>query len=218
MTQEIWKKIEDYPNYEVSNLGNVRSINHTTIQNCNGTITENHYKGKILTPHLSNVGYYRVGLYKDGKVKTLAMHRLVGKAFIPNPKGYPCINHKDGNKTNNCVTNLEWCTQSYNMAYNYKIGISKPLQTDAQFKQWSDCKEKALKANKERQKPIICNETGEVFENSRDCAKKMGLDRSDLMRHLTGRLKRIYYKNTCYFTETKNVKGYTFKYANKEGE
>lgn len=57
-------------------------------------------------------------LYKNGKAKKIKMHRLVAETFIPNPNNYPCVNHKDENKLNNCVDNLEWCTYSYNNSYN----------------------------------------------------------------------------------------------------
>ena len=143
MVTEIWKRIEDYPNYEVSNLGNVRSIDHCTTQINNGTTVNSFYKGKEVSKTPVGRGYLRVVLHKEGKSTGFLVHRLVGKAFIENPNEYPCINHKDGNKKNNSVDNLEWCTYSQNMAYNYKIGISKPLQTDAQITAWSNCQTKA---------------------------------------------------------------------------
>lgn len=68
-------------------------------------------------------GYLRVVLYKEGKGKTIKVHRLVAQAFIPNPNNYPCVNHKDECKTNNCVDNLEWCDQKYNV--NFGNGIKR---------------------------------------------------------------------------------------------
>ncbi len=61
--------------------------------------------------------YVVVGLYKEGKAKLFPVHRLVAMAFIPNPNNLPIVNHKDGNKQNNCVENLEWCTQKENVAH-----------------------------------------------------------------------------------------------------
>ena len=103
---EIWKDIPGYEGiYQVSNWGNVRNINYRGT----GSV-------KLLTPTLS-VGYPRVGLSKNGGVRGFHVHRLVGLAFIPNPHGYDCINHKDENRTNNRVENLEWCTKAYNNTY-----------------------------------------------------------------------------------------------------
>lgn len=73
---------------------------------------------KIMTPCKSNNGYMQVHLSIDGVMKSHKIHRLVAKTFIPNPYNLPQVNHKDEDKTNNCVENLEWCTQSYNMNYN----------------------------------------------------------------------------------------------------
>ena len=71
-------------------------------------------------------GYYKVGLYRNGKAKNFKIHRLVAEAFIPNPNNYPQVNHIDGHKNNNCVDNLEWCDNSYNMKEAYRIGLIVP--------------------------------------------------------------------------------------------
>lgn len=99
---EIWKYIIDYPNYQVSNLGNVKNIK----------------TNKILKP-FSPVGeYLKVSLSKNGKAKQFFIHRLVATAFIPNPNNLPEVNHiKEFEKTNNKVENLEWCDHSYNQNY-----------------------------------------------------------------------------------------------------
>jgi len=100
---EQWKPVKDYEGiYEVSSLGRVRKV----------------ATGLIL--HQSNYGggYKQVSLKKDGIWKTVPVHRLVAKAFLPNPDMLPEINHRDENKANNCVENLEWCDHSYNMRYN----------------------------------------------------------------------------------------------------
>ena len=104
---EEWRDIVGYENYQVSNMGRVKSLNY------------NHTKQeKILSQFLNNrIGYLQVVLYKEGKMKTFRVHRLVANAFIENPNNYPMINHKDEDKTNNCVDNLEWCTNSYNQKY-----------------------------------------------------------------------------------------------------
>ena len=71
--------------------------------------------------------YLRSNLWKDGKYKTFSIHRLVAEAFLPNPNNFPVVNHKDGNKLNNRVDNLEWCTQSYNVKESYRLGLQKIL-------------------------------------------------------------------------------------------
>lgn len=105
MKEEIWKSIEGYPNYEVSNLGNVRSLNYRNTNN-----------NKLLK-QLDKNSYKKVFLWKNGERKCFYVHRLVAQAFILNPDNLPQINHIDEDKTNNCVENLEWCTQKYNINY-----------------------------------------------------------------------------------------------------
>lgn len=108
--EEIWKDIEGYEGlYQISNLGRIKSLGNKS----------NHKNEKIISiSSKSFSGYWVIGLCKNGKRKGYIVHRLVAKAFIPNPNNYPQINHKDENKLNNWVDNLEWCTQSYNAKYN----------------------------------------------------------------------------------------------------
>ena len=106
--EEVWKPVPGYEGlYEVSNLGNVRSINWR-----NTGVVKNLY----LKTH--NKGYLQVELAKDGIKKSFVVHRLVATAFLPNPLAYPEVNHKDENKKNNVVENLEWCSRSYNVLYS----------------------------------------------------------------------------------------------------
>lgn len=101
---EEWKAIEGFEElYEISNIGNVKSLNY------NGTGKE-----RIMKQGNNGNGYLRVCLSKNGKIKKFLVHRLVAQAFLPNPKNYKEINHKDENKLNNCVSNLEWCDRQYN--------------------------------------------------------------------------------------------------------
>lgn len=105
---EVYKDVPGYEGlYQVSNLGNVKSLNY------NGTRQE-----KVLGLFINHNGYLRVNLWKNREQKTCKIHRLVAEAFIPNPFNYPCINHKDHNRQNNCVDNLEWCTVQYNNEYS----------------------------------------------------------------------------------------------------
>lgn len=112
--EEVWKDIKDYEgHYQVSNLGRVKSVSRT-IQSSSGKITT---KDLILKPKNNIGGYLVVNLNKDGSYKTKFVHRLVAETFIPNPNNLPQINHKDENKNNNFVENLEWCTSKYNANY-----------------------------------------------------------------------------------------------------
>lgn len=129
---EIWKDIKGYENlYQVSNLGNVRSLDHIR-KNGKDENKKCLHKGKMLKPGIESIGYKVVGLSKEGKSKSFRVHRLVAETFIDNPNNYKCINHKDENKLNNNVNNLEWCTIAYNNNYGtkqerYKKNIIKKI-------------------------------------------------------------------------------------------
>lgn len=114
--EEIWKDIKGYEGkYQISSHGNVKSLDY------NRTGKERLLEFKI------DMYYYRIRLYNNGVGKMHYIHRLVAETFIPNPYNLPCVNHKDENKHNNHVDNLEWCTHLYNMNYgnrNEKISES----------------------------------------------------------------------------------------------
>lgn len=109
--EEIWKPIQ-YEGYEISNLGRVKSYKVDKIN------------GRIMKPSKCTKGYLQLDLRLDGRKSEnrvhLAIHRLVAEAFIPNPENLPQVNHKDENKENNRVDNLEWCTNEYNARYGTK--------------------------------------------------------------------------------------------------
>ena len=115
---EIWRPIKGYEGlYEVSNLGRIKSLKRLVKKWDGYRIVPE----KILTPRANNRGYLRINLCKDGITKTFSPHRLVAEAFIPNPDNLPCVNHKDENPLNNVVSNLEWCTYSYNNSYGTRL-------------------------------------------------------------------------------------------------
>ncbi len=113
---EIWKEIPGYEGmYHISTNGNIKRI-----APARGTVV-----GYIFTPSEDNKGYLRTRLTnKEGKASTIKVHRIVAIAFIPNPLGLAQVNHKDGNKKNNCVDNLEWVTNNENKEHAVKNGLT----------------------------------------------------------------------------------------------
>lgn len=112
--KEVWKTVVDFEGiYEVSNLGNVRSLTRDVVRG-NGVMLK---RGKIIAQNKTTNGYLTVHLYKDTVRTVKLVHRLVAEAFIPNPDNLPEVNHKDENKHNNTSKNLEWCTRAYNGSY-----------------------------------------------------------------------------------------------------
>lgn len=112
---EIWKDIAEYPRYMVSNMGRVKTLERFDSRG-------RHLKEKILKPRINRCGYCYVNLYSDAfTYKSKTLHSLVAMAFLDNPHNYPQVNHKDENKQNNCVDNLEWCTAKYNSNYGTHI-------------------------------------------------------------------------------------------------
>ncbi len=121
--QENWKDIKGYEqSYQVSNLGRVKSLSRT-IMKSNNTIM--YVKERILKTRRHNNGYYMVTLYKNQTPKLCTIHRLVAKAFIDNPENKSTVNHLDGDKLNNHVDNLEWCTQQENITHSNRPGLTK---------------------------------------------------------------------------------------------
>lgn len=155
MQEEIWKDIIGFEGrYMISNFGNVKSKKY-----------RHHNNEKILKQE-DNYGYKRICLFtKEGKKKHYRIHRLVAEAFIPNPNNYLEINHKDENRTNNCMNNLEWCTHTYNINYGTRtkkarLGKIKPiLQFDKNnnfIKKYNSITEIEKKFNFNRSNIIAC--------------------------------------------------------------
>ena len=115
---EIWKTIKDFENYEVSSYGSVRRKSCKVIYS-NGTI--NNYKEKYLKQETTRDKYNRVTLSQNNIQKRYQVHRLVAEYFLDNTLNKPCVNHKDGDKSNNKSSNLEWCTYSENERHSYDI-------------------------------------------------------------------------------------------------
>lgn len=155
---EVYKDIEGYECYKISNYGNVKSLNYLHT-----------HKEKLLKTVKDCNGYLVVGLCKQGKSQNHYVHRLVAKAFIDNPNKLPEINHKDEDKTNNHVTNLEWCDRKYNINYG--------THTE--------------RSTLSRSKQVMCVETGVVYPSLCEAARQLNLKEGDISRCCNG------IRNTC---------------------
>lgn len=126
--EEEWRDIAGYESYyQVSSLGRVRSVERW-VQDRFGMKAPYRIHEKILKPKRSQTGYLFVHLSKDGHAHPQRIHRMVAEAFIPNPDRLPTVNHKNEDKTDNRVENLEWCTQAYNNEYGTRTQRSQLSQ------------------------------------------------------------------------------------------
>ena len=132
----LWKELNELPSiqheiirkpvigyegyYEVDNCGRVYALNRVIHVEDHGRSYDKPLIGGIIKQHMHSKGYKIVPLTRDGKTKNVFVHRIVAMAFLANPNKLPCVNHKDEDKTNNFVENLEWCTYQYNNAYGSK--------------------------------------------------------------------------------------------------
>ncbi len=162
---EIWKDIKGFENsYQISNTGKVKSLERkvpSKVKNTFQTIRE-----KIRKTNTTTAGYEYVVLSKDNTHKTLLIHRLVAEHFLDNPNNLQCVNHKDENKTNNNIENLEWCSYKYNNTYksiNLRKSknniIRKIIQYDLdmnELRRWNSIKEAANEYNIKSSNIIKC--------------------------------------------------------------
>ncbi len=117
--EEVWKDIENHSGiYQISNLGSVKRVGRIIIRADNKLYP---VEQCILKHQVDKAGYHRLCLRTDGKQRYFSVHRLVAYAFISNPNNYLEVNHLDGNKSNNQVSNLEWCTRSMNKIHSYRV-------------------------------------------------------------------------------------------------
>lgn len=179
---EIWRHIEGADFYDVSNEGRVRSRNYL-----------GHGTTRILALAKDHKGYLRVRLYFGENRRTCKVHRLVAEAFIPNPLGFPEVNHKDGNKDNNLVENLEWCSSRENTIHAYKSGLKERTREHCRAMGETIGRSSLQKICESRKIPVIAINinTGEEteFESASFAARELGLPQSNVWKVLHGKRK-----------------------------
>lgn len=174
---EEWRYVVGFEDYMVSNLGNVKSLNYMKT-----------HKEKLLKQQIDKDGYHTVCI----KQVPRKVHRLVAQAFIPNPNSLPLVNHKDEDKGNNKVPNLEWCTYKYNNTYN-----------DRAIKSGKKNKKSLFNSNtKFRSKPVLCHQNSKIYMSQTQAGKHLNVNDGNI-----GKVIKGIYKHTG---------GYTFSYATKE--
>ena len=162
--KEVWRDIEGYPGYQVSNMGRVKSLNYRRSG-----------KEHLLVLSKNIHGYLYVGLQKNGKQKIEKVHRLVANAFIPNTENKPCVDHIDTNKENNSVTNLRWAT--------YQENSNNPTSRE---KHLEAAKENIIKANESNKKPVKCLTTGKIYDSLLDAELDTGVAISGISKCCKG--------------------------------
>lgn len=160
------RAIADYPEYAVSEYGDVYGK-----------------KNNLLKHDVTYDGYHRVTLYKNNKPKHYPIHRLVAETFIPNPENKPTVNHIDGDKSNNSVSNLEWSTHSENSQHAYDNGLNRCHFTD------EDRRRAGRSKAEQSSKPVRLIETGEIYSSARECARANDLDHGNVCACCNGNRK-----------------------------
>lgn len=172
-----WKQIEGYEKYSVSDTGLVR----------------NDLTGKTLLPYTTKRGYLRINLTENGVQKKHLVHRLVAQAFIPNPENFDTVDHINGVKADNRVENLQWLSNQDNTK-RFWNGISDERRASIS----NFLRSNADRYRKAVSKPVICLDTGKVYESSGQAARELNLCRTHILRVAKG----VY----------KQIKGYHFKF------
>ena len=141
---EEWRDIEGYDNYEISTYGRIRSKKLNI----------------IMKTHNNHRGYEQICLRQNGSRHSCKVHRLVAETFIPNPDNLPQVNHIDGDKWNNNIDNLEWCTEQQNIQHAIQNGLMQPINRN--------------------KRQVIDTNTGEIYDSICAAAKAIGMSESGL--------------------------------------
>lgn len=177
----MWKKIPNTEIYFASDDGQIKSIDH--IHN-NGTNSSYIRKGKVLKQTLNSHGYLCVAITFAGESqKVVPVHRIIATTFIPNPEHKPQVNHIDGVKTNNMVSNLEWCTASENLKHAFKMGLHKPT---------TPCKGKFGSLHHNSRAVVMCDFDGNVlrrFSCMSEATRELGFATTGICACVKGRRK-----------------------------
>ena len=175
---EIWRDVVGYEGlYQISNLGRLKHLATPRKKGTGKYERDEHF----CTSHVQNNGYLVVDLYKDNKRKTFLVHRLVAMSFLLNPQNYEFINHIDNNRKNNCLSNLEWCTKSYNTKYSYDTNDRRKKMN------W-----KSGKDNANSKAVLMSDMNGKVikrYECIMDTERELGIWSSCIVSCLKGRTK-----------------------------
>ena len=154
---EVWKDIPNYEGlYQVSNMGNVKSISHYTRNNANGGLRLT--KGRVLAKYKMPNGYLQIQLSKNEIREKKYVHRLVAELFLTNSDNLSDVNHIDGNKENNSVENLEWCSHKENQIHMVKNGLTKKAQS------------------------VICIETGKAYSSLSEAERETTISRKSIKK------------------------------------
>ena len=172
---EIWKDIPGYEGkYQVSNLGNVKSLKDKY----------GNYREKILKIRKNKGNYLIVDLRKNGKQKTCLVHRLVAETFIPKIEGKEFVDHIDGDPSNNVYTNLRWCT----IAENNNFDLYRKHQSEAQKGEKSYLYGKTGTLH-HSSKAVLCLETGKIYGSTMEAEREMGINNSNIAMCCNGKRK-----------------------------
>lgn len=179
---EVWKNVKGLEGkYQISNLGRVKTLARLTYRKDG---RKRLIKENIKTGCVFNNGYLGVGTTRENG--TFLIHRLLAEAFIPNPENKRCVNHKDGNKLNNNLDNLEWATHGENNQHAYDTKLKVPSD-----KLRVNSKQLMINNRKDSSKIVINTLTGIFYDSIKEAAKSIDMNHNSLQCRLLGRTKNL---------------------------
>ncbi len=184
---EVWQAVPEYEGlYEASTLGRIRSVDRL-ITGKNGVTKR--FSGRVLKPVKQNAGYFALGLSKAGIVETVLVHRIVAKTFLGNPEGLEEVNHIDGVKGNNALSNLEWMSRVRNIRHAMGMGLIQGLGENNPAAKIND--ESAMQIKELLRLGLHPNEIAPMFGVKPSTAFDILLGRSWMHVRLTGQWSEI---------------------------